>query len=194
VIKKTTLILDATTKADPLALHVLEALKEHIHKSGSPLLVLRPSEMKIHHCIGCFHCWLKTPGLCIFNDDGTKITHALSRANRIVFFTPLVFGTYSADIKNSIERSIGILLPTFKKWKGEMHHPLRYPIEPEFIGIGFADRTDDGTPELFRSHLMRNALNFHAQSMVTTVFAKNTSINNALEQLERALAKPEEIV
>ena len=191
--KKITLILNTTPQTDQLAAGVLKKLKELIKQSGSPLLVLQIPEMKIHPCTGCFSCWLKTPGMCVFNDDGLTVARAFSRAERVVFFTPLLFGTYSKDIKNAVERSISILLPTFRKWKGEMHHPVRYQTAPDLMGIGFTDRTNDGTPELFHRHLMRNALNFNSQSLVTTVFTPGQSIDNAVEQLKSALAKPEEI-
>ncbi|MCX6113477.1 MAG: NAD(P)H-dependent oxidoreductase, partial [Proteobacteria bacterium] len=191
--KKTTLILDGTPKTDLLASDVLKKFKELICQSGSPLLVLQPTEMKIHYCTGCFHCWLKDPGMCVFDDDGRTIARAFSRAERVVFFTPLIFGTYNKDIKNAVERSISILLPTFRKWKGEMHHPVRYQTAPDLIGIGFTDHKDDAASEIFRRHLMRNALNFNAQSLVTTVFTPSQSADEAVEQLKRALEKPEEI-
>jgi multimeric flavodoxin WrbA len=30
-------------------------------------------EIKLAHCIGCFACWLETPGVCRFRDAGREI-------------------------------------------------------------------------------------------------------------------------
>lgn len=69
-------------------------------------------EMKnIHPCIGCFSCWLKTPGKCIINDDYTFIPKYIIDNDVVVIITEIKYGCYSSYIKNVFERSIGVLLP-----------------------------------------------------------------------------------
>ena len=31
-------------------------------------------DMQIANCIGCFGCWVKTPGTCVIDDDGRETT------------------------------------------------------------------------------------------------------------------------
>ena len=39
---------------------------------------------KIRNCIGCFGCWIKTPGKCVLNDDYQNLGELLSKCNKLV--------------------------------------------------------------------------------------------------------------
>ena len=190
---KPTLILDATRPDDPAAAGLLRALADMLKQSRSRVLILRPGDMKIAPCRACFDCWLKTPGLCAVDDDGKTVSRALARAGRLVFFTPIVFGTYSPEIKNAVERSIGVLLPTFRKRHGETHHPVRYPMAPDLIGVGFTDRPDAEAAEIFRRHLTRNALNFDSRSIAAVVVSRDRPLEEGLKELARSLENMQEV-
>jgi multimeric flavodoxin WrbA len=86
-------------------------------------------EKDIHHCCGCYSCWIKTPGKCIFEDDMTELLKDFVEADIIVFGTPLYHYTMSSIMKKFIERT----LPLDEPWliphpyrPERTAHPVRY--------------------------------------------------------------------
>lgn len=187
-----TLILDGTDGADTFAAQVLAALRRRF--VGDRVLVIRPGDLRIASCTGCFDCWIRTPGICVLDDDATQVAHALSLAERVVFLSPLVFGTYCAAIKGALERSIRVLLPTFRTLHGETHHPHRYEMSPHLVGIGLADRPDAEAEEIFHDHFLRNGLNFNARTLACCVIGRGQPEAQWEAELDRALAGAEEVV
>ncbi len=43
---------------------ITEEIRELAAESGFEPEVVESAEMNISHCIGCNHCWMKTPGVC----------------------------------------------------------------------------------------------------------------------------------
>lgn len=37
------------------------------------LVYIDISTHKVAQCIGCFHCWIKTPGRCAIQDDAIRV-------------------------------------------------------------------------------------------------------------------------
>ncbi len=83
-------------------------------------------EGAIHPCIGCFSCWLKTPGVCVFEDKYQRMGDLIHRAEEVVIMSRYTYGGFSSFVKNVLDRSIGYLMPTFVISKNEMHHKQRY--------------------------------------------------------------------
>ena len=52
-------------------------------KKDSQTEVINTSGMKISHCMGCNHCWLKTPGICAIKDDYEGIIKKLVGAENL---------------------------------------------------------------------------------------------------------------
>jgi hypothetical protein len=80
----------------------------------------------IHPCIGCFSCWLRTPGVCVFEDAYQQMGEKIHQAEEVVIMSRYTYGGFSSFVKNVLDRSISYLMPTFVITKNEMHHKPRY--------------------------------------------------------------------
>jgi len=89
------------------------------------------------NCVGCFGCWIKTPGECVIKDRCGEISKDYMNSDVVIIFTPILWGGYSYNIKKFMDRNIGCSLPFFRKKHGETHHELRYDKYPEVIVIGY---------------------------------------------------------
>ena len=94
----------------------------------------------IRPCIGCFGCWIKTPGQCVIPDAYQTMARRIHAADEVVVCTKWTYGGFSPFVKNVFDRSIGVVLPFFEIVDGEMHHQKRYaeviPMTVHFRGSG----------------------------------------------------------
>ncbi len=82
---------------------------------------------RIMPCIGCFSCWLKTPGQCLIKDGYDRMGALIHNADEVVVISRYTYGGFSSFVKNVFDRSIGYILPFFEVYEDEMHHKKRYP-------------------------------------------------------------------
>ena len=118
-------VLNGARTGDNNVDQVAEAASTTLEKLGQ-VEVFNLKDIKIADCIGCFGCWIKTPGQCIIDDKEREITSKLAVADLKVYITPIVFGGYSYELKKALDRQLCNILPFFKKFNGEIHHPSRY--------------------------------------------------------------------
>jgi len=104
------------------------ALKENNHEVIH--FVLKDDD--IHHCVGCFTCWMKTPGVCVFDDDSREINHAVINSDFVLWASPLVMGFPTYILKKKMDRTIPLIHPYFQIVQGETHHLPRYERYPLF--------------------------------------------------------------
>ena len=127
---------------------------------------------KISSCTGCFGCWLRTPGICLIDDDGRKVTEKAIQSNLLVYLTPVTFGGYSSELKKAVDRmACSNLLPFLKKIGGEVHHPLRYESAPTLVAFGTLPSQDLESEEIFETLVVRNALNLHTHAHSCIVYS-----------------------
>ena len=101
-------------------------------------------------CVGCFGCWVKKPGECVINDAMRQINYDFINSEVVVYLCPIVFGQFSANIKNSFDRWIPNILPFFEtRLDGSTMHPARYSSYPKQIIIGYGDELSDEDITLF---------------------------------------------
>ena len=103
-------------------------LKENNHQVNHFLL----KDGDIHHCAGCFKCWVQTPGVCVFDDDSRKINRAIIQSEFVLFASPLVMGFPSSVLKKKMDRMIPLVHPYSEIVQGELHHIHRYEKYPLF--------------------------------------------------------------
>jgi len=147
-------------------------------------------EIDIAPCLGCFGCWVKTPGVCVIDDAGRDVARRMAQSDLLVYLTPLTFGGYSSELKKALDRSIPNISPFFRLVHGEVHHVKRYARNPRILGIGVCagGPIDPEEEELFETLVHRNAINLHAPTDGACVIRAEIE-EEAGEQIERAIGK-----
>ena len=89
----------------------------------------------IRPCGGCFHCWNKTPGICVMKDGFENMGQLIHQAGEVVVISRYAYGGFSGFVKNVIDRCLGYVLPQFEIIGGETHHQKRYEETKAFTFI-----------------------------------------------------------
>ena len=61
-------VLDGSDDHDQDLAPILGVLLDLLERHGAQVQRFRLREMKLAHCLGCFGCWLKTPGIAHARD------------------------------------------------------------------------------------------------------------------------------
>ena len=124
--------------------------------AGAEIEYIKLKDMKINSCTGCFTCWTKTPGECIFDDDMTDLRLKYRKADLIVFASPLYIFSVTGIMKNFLDRIIPNMKPYMIIENGETRHPNRYSEDRQqgfvvFSAAGFpeVDHNFDGLKSMF---------------------------------------------
>lgn len=135
------LILNGNPKTDNAGFDsYVDQLSDVMQKGGKEVKVTRLRDSKILSCTGCYNCWLRTPGLCVFQDDMAQILTDFLDADLVVFASPLLMGFYSSLLKRMIERMHPLALPYLTVPNDRMQHVMRYGKYPV---VGFLlEQTD----------------------------------------------------
>lgn len=100
-------------------------------------------DMDFHNCIGCFSCWVKTPGKCIFDDDITEVLKKTHRSDLLIYVSPVSAGFLTAETKKAMERFLPLMLPYIDIYKKECHHLPRYEMNYKMGLILIRKEQDD---------------------------------------------------
>jgi multimeric flavodoxin WrbA/putative sterol carrier protein len=115
-------------------------------------------EKAIHACVGCFTCWTKTPGVCVFKDDMPELLEQVRSCDVLVYATPLYNYNMTSLLKAFQERLLPLLDPHLIKTAGAHRHPQRYAVNRKIVLIsncGFPEVSHfDGLRQVFR-HMER---------------------------------------
>ena len=158
------LILDGSKEGDAVLKMAHDILKEKLTSAGWEVNSFILRDTKIAPCMGCFDCWLKTPGVCTINDAGRETTKTAAQSDLWVFLTPITFGGYSSELKKAVDRMPPVLVPVFVKANDEVHHKPRFSRHPNLVAFALLSNMDSEYKSIFKNFLHRNALNFCSPS------------------------------
>jgi len=105
-------------------------LTQALVENGAQVTSLVLRDMNIRYCVGCWGCWVKTPGECLSKDDSADVCRAVIDSDLTVMASPLVMGFPSALLKKSVDKLIPLVHPYSTMVQGEVHHVARYPRYP----------------------------------------------------------------
>src|SRR6056297_1869813 len=126
---------------DGLSLNqISKIIKEELKSNNTQVEEILLKEKEIADCLGCSKCWVKTPGTCIIDDYGREAAAKVINSDLLIFLSPIIFGSYSFQLKKALDRMIPLISPYFKKVKGEIHHKKRYSKYPFLLAFGLMDK------------------------------------------------------
>ena len=157
------LILDGRLDDSPIADRLNDSVSQWLANHGWHVATRTLRDVTIAPCIGCFGCWVKTPGECVIDDGGREVAAQIVGSDLVVYVTPMQFGGYSYELKKAIDRSIPIISPYFRIVNGEVHHKRRYKTYPSVAAFAWSEAAGDGEErESFETLVKRNAINMMA--------------------------------
>lgn len=122
------------------------------------------SKIEIAHCTGCWTCWWKTPGKCLFKDLN-EFYHEYITSDKAIYFAKVTKGIVSGNLKNLFDRMIPLYLPYTTYKTGESMHVKRYEKYPdvEFYYEGQFPASDGR--EIFEQYINRVFYQFYSKNI-----------------------------
>ena len=182
-------ILDGSGASDEDLTPILRLLEDVHRADGAEVETFPLRKMKLAHCLGCFGCWLKTPGMCVEDDTGRQVAKAAIQSDTLVLYTPVTFGGYSPDLKKMLDHFIQLTSPFFEMDHGEVHHPPRYARRPRLIVVGVQTKPDAHEAHVFKTLAGRNAINLHPPAFAAEVVVSTDSSEFNRQRFERLLVR-----
>lgn len=162
-----------------------EDIVEQIKKNLKGEITVRSLEdNEITACIGCWTCWVKTPGKCCFNDVMTSFYKDYVNSEKVVLILDTEQGFINHTAKAFIDRTIPHYHPYIEIVNGECHHQARYNKYPELY---FYFDSRNLTPEqeaVTEDYLYRTAYHFQSPA-----FRIHTRPEFNIKTLEHRVAK-----
>ena len=116
------------------------------------------SNLTIASCLGCFGCWVKTPGCCVLRDDAVKVYPLIARSTRLLYVSRVYCGSYDIPMKTMLERAIPVQQAFLRLYQGETHHVQRAVAEKDAVILAYG-AASEGERRVFRRLVERNASN-----------------------------------
>lgn len=142
-------------------------------------------KMDINYCCGCFGCWVKNPGECIYKDDMDEVLTSIIKTDLLLVVSPLDAGFITSLAKKALDRIIPTALPFIRVYDGECHHVPRYEKHGGLGIIILDDGNVDGEAQsIAYESFDRLAKNFHSQKVIKAT----ANMENLTEVLQNEIS------
>lgn len=114
---------------------VLQAFLEGARSEGVSAETVYLQGKDIRPCLGCFFCWIKTPGKCIQDDEAEVPLARIQKAELLVYATPLYDFTMTVTMKAMVERMLPLLEPYLVQGPDgdTTHKPRSSKVQPSVL-------------------------------------------------------------
>lgn len=164
----------------------MSELEQNLRDHGHAVTRFILRDLNIKQCVGCWSCWVRTPGRCAVDDDGDRIRRAWRHADIVVMASPLIAGFISADLKTITDKFIPLAHPYITLVDGECMHEHRYDRLPSLAAL--LEPTADDTEEDLRVNVewIRRTAEHIREPLVAAVTAEEVArLVEAIDEFER---------
>ena len=148
----------------------VHAVAGHLTAAGHEVTTFDLRELDLKGCVGCWSCWVKTPGECARADDSARICRTVIHSGLLVLASQVTLGFTGVLLKRAVDQMIPLLHPHLIIQGFETHHRPRYRRYPD-LGLLLAPGPDADAEDLEITTAMwtRMARNFKAPKIFTAV-------------------------
>lgn len=142
---------------------LIHDLPENPFKNLSSDFTVISADDRAVPCQGCFKCWTKNAGYCVYAD---RLQHSGAMAGyseTILVVSRICYGGYSVGIKRFFDRGISDSSPFLTFRKGKTYHRNRYQTKRELI-VCFYGACSDFERETAEEYAACQAVNMDAVS------------------------------
>ncbi len=129
-----------------------------------PLKVVNFEKDSISSCIGCWSCWLKTPGKCVMNDKMTEIYSDYVNSDTVILLMDTAQGFINYQAKAFLDRTIPHYHPYIELVNGECHHFARYDSYPDMVFYFNTEGLNNEEEQVIEDYLYRTAFHFKSKA------------------------------
>lgn len=183
---KILIIVDKENKDKNLRYEIISYLKKEL-TNVEDLKLIDLNEYNLKNCIGCFGCWVKTPGLCVIKDKNEEINSAFINSDFVIYVGRITYGSYSVTLKRSLDRLIPNISPFFKIINNEVHHKPRYKKYPQLIHVGYCTNITREEKDTFKDLVKANTVNLQKDKSSIFIVENIEDINNSLKYIKKVV-------
>jgi NAD(P)H-dependent FMN reductase len=142
----------------------LEQINKILEQSGNQVKHIHLRDLDLKYCVGCWGCWVKTPGLCQADEASQLMDEVVINADFVLWAAPMKMGYPSELLKMALDKHLPLIHPYMAVDRAEAHHRKRYPSYP-LIGLVVEREaaTDQVDLRLVTEMCQRTALNFKSR-------------------------------
>lgn len=118
----------------------------------------------IKACIGCWSCWLKTPGKCVYKDAMAESYSDYVNSDKVVLLMDTAQGFLNHSAKAFFDRTIPLYHPYIELVDGECHHKARYDRYPELHFYYDDSELNQEESQIIEDYLYRTAYHFQSKA------------------------------
>ena len=139
----------------------LAQLKSALESEGHSVAQVDLRDQRLRYCIGCFGCWVKTPGECVSRDASLEMGRAVMQSDFNLWAAPLKMGFPTELLKRANDKHLPLIHPYMEVDHGEAHHVKRYGHYPR-VGLLLEKEpdTDEDDLKIVTEIYCRTSLNF----------------------------------
>lgn len=115
-------------------------------------------------CIGCWACWLKTPGRCVHKDAMAESCADYVNSDKVIVLMDTAQGFINHNAKAFMDRTIPHYHPYIELVDGECHHRARYAHYPELHFYYDDAALNQEEAQIIEDYLYRTAYHFRSRA------------------------------
>jgi multimeric flavodoxin WrbA len=166
-------LFDLREKEDSKLIEAIQNLYDE------PLNVVTLRGQSINKCIGCWNCWVKTPGRCVMKDQMAASYNDYVNSDTVILVMDTAQGFINHQAKAFLDRTIPHYHPYIEMVDGECHHIARYERYPDMVFYFDLQGLTDQDDQVIEDYLYRTA--YHFRSKAYRIAADGTFKLNHLE-------------